>query len=98
MALHEKAQLFEMCSDDDSTGESREQVPAVRCVIDTYDEEAASPYQGKGRSFIKKLSLLIIFHINIIFSYILKYTRQGKRKSQGLELKLYQTLTIQVHN
>ena len=41
--------VFEfVCSDDDSTGESREPVPAVFCVKDTYDEEAASPYQDKG--------------------------------------------------
>jgi hypothetical protein len=80
-----KAPLFEMVapSDDDSTGESRELVTTDICVKDTYDVEAESPYEGL--SFIKKLSLLIIINIKIIFLLILKYTRQGKRKSQCLE-------------
>ena len=79
-----KAPLFEMVEDDDeSTGESRELVTTDICVKDTYDVEAESPYEGL--SFIKKLSLLIIINIKIIFLLILKYTRQGKRKSQCLE-------------
>ena len=50
-----KAQSQEfVCSHDKST------------VLDTYDEEAASPSQDKGCSLIKKLSLLFIINITKI--------------------------------